>query len=68
MRRKFIGTIFGFGIGLFIATVYLLIFYGLSQVSPNIEAFYVNDLQINTDKFTISKMLLNYLMILFQFN
>ena len=66
--NRIIGTIFGFGIGLFIATVYLLIFYGLSQVSPNIEAFYVNDLQINTDKFTISKMLLNYLMILFQFN
>lgn len=63
--NKLIGACLGFATGLLIATIYLLIFYGLAQVSTNIQAFYVNDLHINSNDFTLSKMLMNYTMTLF---
>ncbi|MDY2728421.1 MAG: CvpA family protein [Candidatus Onthovivens sp.] len=62
---KLLGSIFGLATGLFIATIYLLIFYGLTKVSPSIQAFYVSDLSLNTDSFTISKVLMKYINILF---
>lgn len=63
--NRLLGGCMGFFVGFFIATAYLLIFYGLSKASPNIEAFYVSDLQINTELFTFSKAFLNYIMVLF---
>ena len=36
-----------------------------TKVSPSIQAFYVSDLSFNTDSFTISKVLMKYINILF---
>lgn len=63
--NRTLGGILGLVSGLFIGTLYLLIFYGLAKVDPNINAFYVQDLSITNDKFTFSKFLMNYLMQLF---
>lgn len=60
-----LGGVYGLVIGLFISMLYLLIFYGLAQVSTNINAFYVSDLCVNNDQFTISKFLMDYTMRLF---
>ena len=63
--NKLLGGVLGFLTGVFIATVYLLIFYGLANVDNNIGAFFVNDLALQTNDFTFSKMMLNYVIELF---
>ena len=63
--NKLLGGVLGFLTGVFIATVYLLIFYGLANVDNNIGAFFVNDLALQTNEFTFSKMMLNYVIELF---
>ncbi len=63
--NKLIGGVFGLIIGIFIATIYLLIFYGLAKVDPGIGAFYVEDLAINSNDFTLSKLMLKSIMNLF---
>lgn len=63
--NKTLGAFIGFAFGLFLATLYLLIFYGLAKIDPNINAFYVSDLAITDEKFTFSKMLMTYTMKIF---
>ena len=63
--NRLIGGAFGLLTGLLFATVYLLVLYGLAQAIPSVNEFFMKDLGIMPEHFTISKYLLDGIMKLF---
>ena len=65
--NRLIGGVFGLLTGLLFATVYLLVLYGLAQALPSVNTWYIADIGINPEHFTVSKYLIDSIFKVFEY-